>query len=250
MSTTASRDFSGDNEHPVNSLSSPPLAPADSMRDDLSSGLSRSHNNADPEWPHDGSLASEDRQVAAADPTSRPRRKVIAGIAIICGLAVGAACYFLVPSARENVATPTPTAEPVPNPQSATAKPIPEPQLATQLPSSGLPEPPVPETSPGSAWPDPPKSAAPAPEQETPSSPMENATLSSPERAERREVLFLQRPGVNMRSAPSSTGRVLRTAPKGTRFEVTSRQGDWVQVENGSIKGWISARFLAPQEPR
>jgi len=64
------------------------------------------------------------------------------------------------------------------------------------------------------------------------------------------DVLYLQRPGVNIRSATSPTGSAVGTAPKGTGFKVTNRQGDWIQVEKGRLKGWINAGFLAPSEPR
>jgi hypothetical protein len=64
------------------------------------------------------------------------------------------------------------------------------------------------------------------------------------------DILFLQRPGVNIRSTPSTSGKVVGTTPKGTRFKVTSREADWVQVQNGRLKGWINAQFLAPTEPR
>jgi hypothetical protein len=63
------------------------------------------------------------------------------------------------------------------------------------------------------------------------------------------EVVFLQRPGVNIRSAPSLNGSVVGTAPAGTRFTATSRQGDWVQVESTRWKGWISSQFLGPDKP-
>jgi hypothetical protein len=63
-------------------------------------------------------------------------------------------------------------------------------------------------------------------------------------------VLYLQRPGVNIRSTPSPTGSAIGTAAKGTRFKVTNRQGDWIQVEKGRLKGWINAGFLGPSEPR
>jgi hypothetical protein len=39
------------------------------------------------------------------------------------------------------------------------------------------------------------------------------------------------------------------TAPRGTQFTATSREGDWVQVENPNWKGWISSQFSAPNEP-
>ena len=67
--------------------------------------------------------------------------------------------------------------------------------------------------------------------------------------ARNRDVLFLQRAGVKIRSAPSTSGTVLGTAPKGTRFEVMTSERDWVQVEKGRLKGWISAQFLAATAP-
>ena len=70
----------------------------------------------------------------------------------------------------------------------------------------------------------------------------------APARAE--DILFLQRPNVNIRSTPSISGSVVGTAPKGTRFKVMSRDADWVQVQNGRLKGWINAQLLAPIEPR
>ena len=64
------------------------------------------------------------------------------------------------------------------------------------------------------------------------------------------EFVFLQRPGVNIRSAPSGNAPVLGSAPKGTRFTATSREGDWVEVENTGLKGWISSQFLGPNRPQ
>ncbi|HEY7245201.1 MAG TPA: SH3 domain-containing protein [Xanthobacteraceae bacterium] len=62
-------------------------------------------------------------------------------------------------------------------------------------------------------------------------------------------ILFSQRPSVNIRSTPAANGSVVGTASKGTRFKVTKREGDWVQVENGRVKGWVSSQFLAPKNP-
>ena len=74
------------------------------------------------------------------------------------------------------------------------------------------------------------------------------ASLTSADRSE--DILFLQRPGVNIRSTPSANGKIVGTAPKGKRFQVTNREGDWVQVESGPLKGWINSQFLVPNEPR
>jgi uncharacterized protein YgiM (DUF1202 family) len=73
---------------------------------------------------------------------------------------------------------------------------------------------------------------------------------ASPKVAQSGDVLYLQRPGVNIRSAPSLTGSAVGTAPKGTQFKVTNRQGNWIQVERGRLKGWINAGFLASSEPQ
>ena len=68
--------------------------------------------------------------------------------------------------------------------------------------------------------------------------------------ARREDILFVQPRRVNIRSTPSANSSVLAIALKGTRFKVTIREADWVQVQNGRLKGWINAQFLAPTEPQ
>jgi uncharacterized protein YraI len=68
--------------------------------------------------------------------------------------------------------------------------------------------------------------------------------------AQNPELVFLQRPGVNIRSAPTGNAPVLGTAPRGTQFTATGREGDWVEVENTLWKGWINSQFLAPDKPQ
>jgi Bacterial SH3 domain len=68
--------------------------------------------------------------------------------------------------------------------------------------------------------------------------------------ARREDILFVQPRRVNIRSTPSANSSVLAIALKGTRFKVTLREADWVQVQNGRLKGWINAQFLAPTEPQ
>ena len=65
-----------------------------------------------------------------------------------------------------------------------------------------------------------------------------------------QDIVFLQRPGVNIRSTPAATGAAVGTAPKGARFTATRREGDWIQVENGRLKGWINSQFLAANKPQ
>ena len=68
--------------------------------------------------------------------------------------------------------------------------------------------------------------------------------------AQSPDLVFLQRPGVNIRSGPSGNAAALGTAPKGTQFTATGREGDWVQVENTRLKGWINSQFLAADKPQ
>jgi hypothetical protein len=66
---------------------------------------------------------------------------------------------------------------------------------------------------------------------------------------EHRQIVILDRSGVNIRSAPSASSRVVGSAPKGTRFEVTNREGGWVEIESEAVKGWVSGHFLGPDQP-
>ena len=168
-------------------------------------------------------------------------RKLITGIAVVLALGLSALAYFfLAPSGK----TITQTAELAPS--------VPYPPTPAQAAPSAAPAAATPGTAPAVATP----SAAPAmatpsaapavANSERPPEPVQ----TSPKVAQRGDVLYLQRPGVNIRSTPSPTGSALGTAPKGTRFKVTNRQGDWIQVESGRLKGWINAGFLAPSEPR
>jgi Bacterial SH3 domain len=176
------------------------------------------------------------------------RRKLIAGSTIIAALGMSALAYSFFPSGGEK--PPTQAAEPAPAVQSPPAAPV---QSAL-----GMPDPARAPLA-AAAWPDPPRSfsALPPPKPVeaspglAPAAPTGNtAARRTVPASQNRDVLFLQRTGVNIRSTPSATGSVLGTAPKGTRFEVTNRDGDWVQVESGRVKGWINARFLAPNEPQ
>jgi hypothetical protein len=65
-----------------------------------------------------------------------------------------------------------------------------------------------------------------------------------------REIVTLEHSGVNIRSAPSASSKVVGSAPKGARFEVTKRSGRWVEIESDGVKGWVSGHFLGPGERR
>jgi hypothetical protein len=156
------------------------------------------------------------------------QRNLIAGTAVIVALGVAGLAYFFHASPAAKV--PEETAE-----SSAAAVQLPEPSSSMRGETSSatpvLPVPSVTEVEPSRGA----TGAVPSPDV---------AASLSP------DVVFLQRPGVNIRSAPSGNASVLGTAPKGTRFTATSREGDWVQVENTGLKGWISSQFLGPNRPQ
>ena len=161
------------------------------------------------------------------------RRQLIAGTAIVAALGAAVLTYFFLASPGAKVPAETTESSPI----------------AAKSSSETLvqPAPAVPEPSRGASDVVPPASlAVEASPQVAPSA----ATPQTTSAAQNPDFVFLQRPGVNIRSAPSGNAPVLGSAPKGTRFTATSREGDWVQVENTGLKGWINFQFLAPNKPQ
>lgn len=193
-----------------------------------------------------------------------PRRQLVAGVAIAGVLGVAGLSYFFV--ALPGAKAPNATAESFPSAiqaspntslQSVPNASVPKAQsLSETLVQPGHPEPraesssetPVPSTP---AVPEPSLASDVVP---SPNIPAASRTAEAPQVAPsavppHRKLVFLQRPGVNIRSGPAGNTAVLGTAPKGTQFTVTSQEGDWVQVENPRWKGWINSQFLAPKRP-
>jgi hypothetical protein len=213
--------------------------------------------------------------------TSGAQPKLIAGTAIGAALLVCAFAYFFWSSKNENTASQTAQSAPtVPTPAPAApalvpASPSPD---STSTPSATSPSPrstqtAVPSAASSQAPSAPPSARSPSapsqtalpaaptrqgPSAATPSPNQPNAVrapatanTAMPETApQNRNVLFSQPTGLNVRSLPSTNGTILGTAPKGIRFEITNRQGNWVEVEGGGLKGWVNSRLLAPNEPR
>jgi hypothetical protein len=162
----------------------------------------------------------------------RLRPKLVAGTAIMAGIGVCACAYFLLPSSNKTA------------PKSA------------ELPAAvqAVPASPVQTASASSEF------FASIDRSESLAEPLDAsqkvASAALPTRSLRTaparsgDILFVQRPRVNIRSTPSLNGSVVAIALKGTPFKVTSRQVDWVQVQNGPFRGWINAQFLAPAETR
>jgi uncharacterized protein YgiM (DUF1202 family) len=65
----------------------------------------------------------------------------------------------------------------------------------------------------------------------------------------KEDVVFVQKPGVRMRSEPGRHGKVIGGAPKGSQFKIVGRAGSWIQVEGDAGRGWIGGRMLGPQSP-
>jgi hypothetical protein len=166
---------------------------------------------------------------------SGSQRKLIAGSVVVVALTVGALAHFFWPaSGGKQIETEqvSPAVDSAPAASVQAAPRATEASLVapTAISASDLP------TSLNSS-----PSASTAP----------TATSSTTETARPDlGIMYLQRPGVNIRSTPSTNGPALGTASKGTRFTVKGREGDWVQVESGRLKGWIKSQFLAATDPR
>jgi cytoskeletal protein RodZ len=265
----------------------PPLAPADvpveshALRESAEGSPDSFHEPTPTEQPP--LVAPVSGHADANENNFRPRGKLIAGIVIGVGLVLAALAYFFVPFRSEKAVTASRTEQPAAPIRSEPAPPVPAPAPAPQprasipesAPTSASPSAPVqaptaasPERSaPSPELPAPirpaqpatppvetPAQVAPAPAAPTPVAPAPpagtGAALRPPAAVPQgRQILFLQRPGVNIRSTPSSSANVVGSAPQGTRFEVTNRNGEWIQVESGRFKGWINARFLGPNPP-
>jgi Bacterial SH3 domain len=170
----------------------------------------------------------------------RLRRRLVAGTAMFAGLGVCACAYFLLASSNKTV------------PQSAGLS-----AAVQAVPASAVRT--TPNSSEFFAAVDRSESLS----SRTPARPAEpleasqkvaSATLPTGSLrtglARSEDILCVQPPRVNIRSTPSANGSVLAIALKGTRLKVTSRQADWVQVQNGPLRGWVKAQFLAPAERR
>jgi hypothetical protein len=153
------------------------------------------------------------------------RRMLIAGTAIVAALGVAVLAYFFLAS---------PGAKP-PGETAETAQTVPV--ASTEAESQVQPAPTVADVPAALTA----AASLPDPASVTPQT---NSTAQNP------DLVFLQRPGVNIRSGPSGNAPVVGTAPKGTQFTATGQEGDWVQVENTRLKGWISSQFLAPDKPQ
>jgi cytoskeletal protein RodZ len=76
----------------------------------------------------------------------------------------------------------------------------------------------------------------------------ENAQ-SKPTSLPTNDIAYVQKSRANIRSEPSVRGKLVGQAAKGTKLNVVSRAGRWVQVESGETKGWINGNLLGSHSP-
>jgi len=218
---------------PAELRASPPLAPSgeDTIRP--------------PTRGEDSFQLLEPSNLFETETRSGSRRTLIAGAAMIAALSVAALTYLFLaaPGAKAPAESSAVAAQSTPESPAQVAANVPESKVETSSETLVQPAPAVPEPSRGAsdAMPSPAVPAPPAVEASPPVAP--SAVTPS------TELLFLQRPGVNIRSAPAGNAPVVGSAPKGTQFTATKREGDRVQVENPRWNGWISSQFLAPNKP-
>lgn len=63
-------------------------------------------------------------------------------------------------------------------------------------------------------------------------------------------LLYVHRGGSAIRALPKASGHVLKKEAKGQQVQLLSRSGDWVQVRDGDIKGWMRASVVGARSPR
>jgi hypothetical protein len=77
------------------------------------------------------------------------------------------------------------------------------------------------------------------------STPTQRVTVAQP----RREVVYVLKPNVNVRTEPSTTSPVLSVAQAGRKLNVFQRQGEWAQVGEDGPMGWVHQSLLGGAPP-
>lgn len=150
-------------------------------------------------------------------------------------------------SANQQAAAPQPSAP------SATAEPQTPPPAMTQTtpsdaqaaptPAPSAVTPPVaPATPPQTATNDVPPAAPPAAE---PQPTMRDQAAALPD--QKAIMLVVKRGPANIRATPG--GRVIGTAAVNEQVKQITHAGGWIEVEAGSVRGWIASTLLGPSEP-
>jgi hypothetical protein len=62
------------------------------------------------------------------------------------------------------------------------------------------------------------------------------------------EDVWVKRPELDLRAAPSAAGNVVATVKKGQKLEVLGREGAWVKVKAGDVEGYVSQNSLSDKK--
>jgi Protein of unknown function (DUF4236)/Bacterial SH3 domain len=79
--------------------------------------------------------------------------------------------------------------------------------------------------------------------------PLASTPVKASAAAASREVVYVLKPNVNIRSEPSTVSQVLGSAKAGRKLTVFQRQSEWVQVGDGAPIGWVHQSLLGPMPP-
>jgi hypothetical protein len=53
----------------------------------------------------------------------------------------------------------------------------------------------------------------------------------------------------NIRAEPSTNAKIVKSSPKGARFDVLGHEGDWVKVGNNAAVGWVHSSLIEDAAP-
>ena len=72
---------------------------------------------------------------------------------------------------------------------------------------------------------------------------------SKPSSLPTNDFAYVQKSSANLRAEPRVRAKRVGNAPKGTKLNIVRRTGKWVQVDDGTTKGWVSGNLLGPRSP-
>jgi cytoskeletal protein RodZ len=238
----------------------------------------RAASNAEPQMLEPQILESEMPEPQAPKPAPGPRRKPVLGASLLALMALSAVGYFYLawdasretsapnseqstpppsagamsttPRLAERVQSPSPSAQPAtapPQTTASTAEPKAPLAAATPSPPASLGPPPgsqssAPQDQTATSGVQAENSARPA---APPSTSLKDQTASLPG----NDIVFVQKPRVNIRAEPKLRSRVVGSATEGAQFKVLRRAGSWVQVDGDAGAGWIGDRLVGPRSP-
>ncbi|HEY4273891.1 MAG TPA: DUF4236 domain-containing protein [Rhizomicrobium sp.] len=62
-------------------------------------------------------------------------------------------------------------------------------------------------------------------------------------------IRYVHRNGSDLRQTESASGAVLQKEPKGTQVTLLATDGDWSQIQDGTLTGWMRTSILGAEPP-